>query len=294
MSQAKIKLYALLLFIIALVVSVFILNGINKKWQQLRQHDIENLIHTHALSMEESVNRALATARVLAAWLKSNGGNTEHFDLFAQELIEATGGITNLQLAPKGIVQYIYPLAGHEKAMGHNILQDDNRRNEAKLAILSNKLTLAGPFELKQGGVAIIGRQPIFVDKIAGKDSKQNKHYFWGFASTLISLETLIMTSSLNELDNRGDFFQLWRNHPDTGEKDIFYSNVDGEVSEQFHETIELPNAIWHLNIEENHQFFHNPELWSLSIILFLLDVFLSYSFYHYLKERSSRKGTDT
>ncbi len=57
-------------------------------------------------------------------------------------------------LAPNGVVTQIYPLAGNEAAIGHDLLNDPRRRTEARAAIESRKLTLAGPFRLIQGGIA--------------------------------------------------------------------------------------------------------------------------------------------
>jgi sensor domain CHASE-containing protein len=51
-----------------------------------------------------------------------------------------------LQLAPNGIIKHIVPLAGNEKAIGHNLLADEKRNIEAIQALKTKKLTLAGPF----------------------------------------------------------------------------------------------------------------------------------------------------
>jgi len=294
LSQKKKKnrnqLYALLTFVMATMVSLLILNSINNNWQHLRKHDLQNLVEAHATSIEQLVNRTVSSSKIVAAWLKSRNGEVSGFDDFAREVIISMEGITNLQLAPDGIVKYIYPLTGHEKAIGHNILKDDKRISEAKLAILSNKLTLSGPYELKQGGIALIGRQPIFIDHTpVNDDNKLDKHYFWGFASTLISLETLVQESSLVELEKQGDKFQLWKYSPDTGEKEIFYKNTTSKVSERIQATMEMPNAIWHLNIEENLKLEHDPELFISAIILFLFNVLLACSVYQYL---SNKKGS--
>ncbi len=282
------KFYALLTFVTGLVASVFILSNINDNWQHLRKHDLQHLVEAHATSVEQSVSRSVSSAKIVAAWLNSHNGEISGFDDFAKEVIISMDGITNLQLAPNGVVKHIYPLAGHEKALGHNILKDDKRVSEAKLAVLSNKLTLSGPYELIQGGIALIGRQPIFFDKTSANNSNSspNKHYFWGFASALISLETLLLESSLSDLEKRGDSFQLWKYSADTGEKDIFYKNTAENVSERIQATMEMPNAIWYLNIEESLKLEHDPELFISAIILFLFDILLACSVYQYLSNR--------
>ena len=84
-------------------------------------------------------------------------------DPIATEMINNYRGISNLQLAPNGVVTQIYPLGGNEAAIGHDLLNDPRRRIEAQAAIESRKLTLAGPFTLVQRGMGVIGRLPVFV-----------------------------------------------------------------------------------------------------------------------------------
>jgi len=99
-------------------------------------------------------------------------------------------------------------------------------------------------------------------------------------------LETLLLESSLCELEKQGDSFQLWKYNSDTGEKDIFYKNTDENISERIQATMEMPNAIWYLNIEENLKLEHDPELYISAIILFLFDILLACSVYQYLSNR--------
>ncbi|WP_414730739.1 CHASE domain-containing protein, partial [Vibrio vulnificus] len=58
--------------------------------------------------------------------------------LFKQSYLQSS-------ISAEGIIQSIYPLAGNEKAIGHNLLKDDARKKEALNAVESGKLTLAGP-----------------------------------------------------------------------------------------------------------------------------------------------------
>jgi len=95
-------------------------------------------------------------------------------------------GVSNLQLAPGGVITHIYPLAGNEAAIGQDILKDDKRRNDAIQAVEDRELTLAGPFELLQGGTAVIGRNPVYLSQSDGTER------LWGFTSALILMEDLL------------------------------------------------------------------------------------------------------
>ena len=56
---------------------------------------------------------------------------SHNFEHVAGVLMSSLGGITNLQLAPCGIVGQIYPLSGNEATIGHNLLQGPDRIQQA-------------------------------------------------------------------------------------------------------------------------------------------------------------------
>jgi len=50
------------------------------------------------------------------------------------------------------VIQHVAPLSGNEKALGLDLLSYPSQRTEATITRASGQLTLAGPFELVQGG----------------------------------------------------------------------------------------------------------------------------------------------
>ncbi|WP_262507080.1 CHASE domain-containing protein [Vibrio vulnificus] len=134
---------------------------------------VSQVAMTQGKNLEKELHTALiASTQILAVEVIQNNGNMENFEEYAQEVLSLSKVITNVQLAPNGIIQSIYPLAGNEKAIGHNLLKDDARKKEALSAVESGKLTLAGPFTLKQGGVGMVARRPVFL-------KLQDKSEFW-------------------------------------------------------------------------------------------------------------------
>ncbi len=197
-------------------------------------------------ALERRLIKSLAATYILAHEVRVTSGyfSGTDFEVYAQELIKRIGGISNLQLAPEGIVSSIYPLAGNERALGHDILRDDNRRAEAWTAIESRQLTLAGPFTLVQGGVAVIGRNPVFVER-------QGQDVFWGFTSVLIFLEDLLSDTELGALAERGYRYRLSREDPNRAEVSVFDQSPGLQPDQQLpvsHE-IHVPNAIWRLEM---------------------------------------------
>ncbi len=146
-------------------------------------------------------------------------------------------------MAPGGIIKKCYPLKGNESIIEGNLLTSPNRKTESLKAIESSQLTLAGPFELSQGGVGTIGRYPVF---ISGKDGKK---HFWGFTIVVIDLIELLDKTGISKLDQSGYDYWLWRIHPDTKLPEIFASSVkkpNHDLSIDF--SINVPNSTWTLS----------------------------------------------
>lgn len=237
-----------------------------------QQFLLSEIASSEALTIERRLSRSLSATDILAIEIQQNNGEFADFDSYAQAVINAMGGISNLQLAPNGIIRQIHPLLGNEKAIGHNILRDDNRRQEAMLAISQKRLTLAGPFKLVQGGIAIIGRNPVFFN-VDGKET------FWGFTSALIYLDKLLGETKLDELESKGYHYRLSRIHPDSGQQDVF-ARSKANIEPLFQSVkIELPNTTWTLTmsrttLSSRSNFF----AYSVSILLGLFAAwFISY-----------------
>lgn len=191
-----------------------------------------------AKMIEQRLARALMATRMLEVQLRLNKGSRENFAVYAQEILATTPGVSNIQLAPEGIITDIYPLAGNEKAIGHNILKDDRRRDEARKAVSTRKTTLAGPFKLIQGGVAVIGRQPVFVDN-------GDKEAFWGFASALVHLDSLLSTAQLQELELQGLAYELSYREIGTGKIKVIQKSELSLGPHWHQENVSVPNNTW-------------------------------------------------
>ncbi|CAG22595.1 putative signal transduction protein [Photobacterium profundum SS9] len=214
-------------------------HALNAQAQHLLLSDIVN---AQAKAFERRLSQSLSATHILALEVQQQNGRIDDFDHFSEEVLRSIGGISNLQLAPDGIIQKIYPLLGNEKAIGHNILKDDKRRQEALSAIKEKKLTLAGPFKLIQGGVAVIGRNPVFF-----RDG--NKQVFWGFTSALIYLDDLLASTELDLLQSKGYRYQLTRQSPDTSETEVIAASREPIVSPHRTSTVNVPNATWQITI---------------------------------------------
>jgi PAS domain S-box-containing protein len=145
-------------------------------------------------------------------------------------------------LVPNGIIKYIYPLKGNEAAVDLNVLTSPYHKKEALKSLASKKMYFAGPLKLKQGGMGIVGRFPIF---------RNNK--FWGFSAVIIKLHTLLKTSGINTVDDSKYYFQFSKENTST-KKEIFYLPNKSDFSKKYHISTILPDGDWKLYLISKHQ----------------------------------------
>eukprot|EP00931_Biecheleriopsis_adriatica_P047520 TRINITY_DN27400_c0_g1_i1.p1 TRINITY_DN27400_c0_g1~~TRINITY_DN27400_c0_g1_i1.p1 ORF type:complete len:433 (+),score=96.91 TRINITY_DN27400_c0_g1_i1:58-1299(+) len=133
------------------------------------------------------------------------------FNAVADSLIKTYKGITNLQLAPSGVVSIIHPLAGNEKAIGHDLFFDKNRREGAVRAITAGKVVFVGPITLIQNGrKAILARNPVFINKPGFKGPRPEFPSWWGFSTMLCELDDLLAPTQLSSAEMYGLSYVLY------------------------------------------------------------------------------------
>lgn len=216
-------------------------------------------------SLDRQLSHGLAVTYTLATLLKLGDGKIPDFRPIAEELLPLYPIVSALQLVPNGVVGETSPLAGNEKAIGHDLLADERRNKEAKLAMATKRLTLAGPFTLIQGGEGMIGRLPVYVGKAEEK--------FWGFAAALIKLDDFLKVIDLGQLEQQGYAYQLGRNHPDTGQKQVFARSVGVLAENPVVATLEVPNGQWLLTVSPVDHWWEGRRLAIEGLICLLLSV---------------------
>jgi PAS domain S-box-containing protein len=260
----RLQLYSALAFFAALAVCAACAAA---AWQAVllyEQKEAETIATAQSSVLQEHLNRSLSATYALASVLRHGKGQIAHFDTLAQEMLQLYSGISSLQLAKGGVITEVVPLAGNEKALGHNLLQDPARNREAFLAIDTHKLTLAGPFELVQGGLAVIGRLPVFLPDQYGADQ------FWGFTTALIRIPEFLAQSNLPRLAEAGYDYQLSHLDLTSGKPVVFAGSTAGQLHQPVVHAIEVPNGKWFLSIAPQRGWVH-PSLFAAAAIVALL-----------------------
>jgi diguanylate cyclase (GGDEF)-like protein/PAS domain S-box-containing protein len=277
--QSRLRLLTVLSFILALMVSgAFAALALHARVLQ-KQRTAEIVAANQGAILEERLSRSLSSTYALAAVVRQGGGKVDNFNKLATEMLKVYGGISSLQLARNGVITQVVPLAGNEKVIGHDLLKDSNRNKEAYLALNTHQLSLAGPFTLVQGGVAVIGRLPIFLPDGSGEE------IFWGFATALIRIPDLLATSNLPQLFQSGYHYELARIHPDSGQRQVFAQSGKEPLKTPVVRALEVPNGRWFLSVEPETGWVETSLIAIASTAVFLVAVAIAFFTYTVFKQ---------
>lgn len=264
-------LVAAIVFIIALIPSAALVWRLDQLRFQEEHARAASIAGDHAHTIQRNIERALSATYALAAMVRQGKGDIHNFSEVAMQMLPLYPGVDSLQLAPNGITRQIAPLAGNEQGLGRDLLHDPVRSKEALLARDSRKLTLAGPFDLIQGGVGAVGRYPVYLDDANGNP------VFWGFTSVVIRFPDILDTARLSRLVERGFAYELWRNHPDTGERQTITAANAAPLVAPVEYPLDLPNGIWTLSLAPANGWGNPSWLAFTSALGFLFSLLLAY-----------------
>lgn len=230
--------------VLSAAVAAFVVAQSEADARRVRRAEVADFAGDKGHEIESAVQHGLAATYALAALVRQGRGEIANFEAVATEMLHYYPGADSLQLAPGGVIRHVVPLAENAKVLGHDLLADPARTKEAFLARDTGRLTLAGPFELIQGGSGAVGRLPVFLE---GEDGASR---FWGFTTVLIRFPQILQKAQLPQLVKRGFNYQLWRVHPDTGQRQVIDASSAEPMADPVDRTIHMPNGLWTLSVE--------------------------------------------
>lgn len=161
---------------------------------QIRAETLDQAATTRA-KIEGLVMRDIQVAQGLAAHVAVHEDMpADEFRIIAEYLHQSAPHVRHLALAHNNVVSHIHPLDANKAALGVDILAHPFQRDAVLKAQTSRLAVLGGPYELVQGGQAFISRIPIFLPSPHDPQAR-----YWGMASTVISIETLIAATGLDQ-----------------------------------------------------------------------------------------------
>ncbi len=235
------------------------------------QREMNNILHIVNQNLEQSLKNCYTTTLTLALTINDKG-IPENFDYVGKKLMESNNSISAVQLVPNGVIKYIYPIKGNEAAIGLNILRTPHLKEEALKSVASQKMYFAGPLKLKQGGMGIVGRFPVFRNNI-----------FWGFSAVIIKLEDLLKSSGINTVDDSKYYFQFSKENIVT-KKEVFYLPNKSDFSKKYNISTIIPDGDWKLYLISKHQNYFYAQIIIPGIIGLILAALFGILIYTLLK----------
>lgn len=274
------------LHIVALIALALILNELLlapfKLWLQQEQR---SEMHQSATNLNSFILNELSEPIYIsigiATYITSNRGEIEPepLDQWLESLFAHTRHTRNIGVAPDNVLQYLYPKALNQQALGLRYADIPDQWPMVERIMQTGQSQLQGPINLVQGERGFAFRQPIFVD---GR--------YWGLVSTIINLDSVNQSIAQHFADS----MQVLSIYNQTGE--LFFSNADdaepqlmqGLRSIRVEQRIPLPETYWQVVIEAplNSQAIRLARLLgALTLITFMLS---GYALWH--KTRSAQK----
>lgn len=148
-----------------------------------------------ARNLSDLIARETASVDALAAFVENRVGDEgqleTEFPAFADAMMKLGRTIRSVQLAPNGILEFVYPLEGNEAALGLDLMADESRRMLLEPAIETGDTVIQGPVGLVQGGEGLIVRRPVYIGRT-----------FWGFSAVVLDWPSVADLSGLGSADN--------------------------------------------------------------------------------------------
>jgi len=233
------------LIISLLSFSILIIGTVNyseyKKdiWEQDVKSRLFEILMTKKTKLEKALYSRIYYSKSVAAYvsLKPDLSESDFYNL-AAELIKNDSVISTMALSKNCVIAAIYPLEGHEAAIGLDLLDHPERREIVEKTIETRKTFIAGPVELVEGGIAFISYTPVF-SKFNDQEDK-----FWGVTDIVIYQDKLIKLAMLNESD-AGFLFAIRGFNGMGNEGAVWWGNEKVFEQDPVSINIDLPYGNW-------------------------------------------------
>ena len=192
--------------------------------------------------IETQLGRYLENSEMLKNIISSKHTiSDEQFNQLASYMKQNKNVIEAYELAPNGIIEKAYPLKGNEKVIGMNTLELPERQKEANIARKSGEYTIAGPYELKQGGTGALLFDPIYIN-----DGNEKK--FWGFSILVLNWDAFLEELEVDKLEDATYHFKVWK-EGNNGKHVTIMSCGHSSLNHTLSVACEVPNDTWYFEI---------------------------------------------
>ena len=275
--QRKCCVVGLIAFVSALFLAYFLLENIRKNEQAAATYTAQNTVRRIQAQLDEYVTCSNVLENVILAGYELN---EEGFSALASMLPNEDGVVKAFELAPKGVVAEIYPMEENAEAIGLDLLTAHERAADAKLAKESMEYTIAGPFELRQGGTGALLFNPVYQMNAA------EQREFWGFIVLVIDWDKFVAKMGLDRLSEADYCYRIWKEDSVTGKPNELVQCPHTFPKDRLTVDCTLPNDRWYFDIIPSGGWIPISYWISDVVICYVLSLLIAALFYLFFMKR--------
>ncbi len=191
-------------WVVALLATVTALGGLAvvERLEHARAHqelrlDTLNRLSTVRARLEGELNGTLLLTGSLSAIVAVHPDLTaDEFAGIARQMMAQRPNIRNIGMARGTVMTYVYPAEGNAAILGVDYRDLPEQWPAIERMFATRQSILAGPVTLVQGGVAIVGRTPVFTTPPGGEPGSGPP---WGVVSIPVHLSGLLADAGLDD-----------------------------------------------------------------------------------------------
>ncbi len=215
-----------------------------KRFKEQKRAEVLQQLSVLRARIEGALNSRLYLTQSVAAYIATHPDiRQKEFEQLARELVSQDPVINTISLSKNSIISHLYPLRGHESALGLDLMAHPKRREIVEKTIKNRKGFVAGPVELIEGGTALISYTPIFS---AVPHGNLKAGAYWGLTDITIMMDRLFkeaglyyesptLSIAIRGIDGMGD------------KGDVFWGEAAVFQSKPVRLNITLPNGSWEM-----------------------------------------------
>jgi len=268
-TSTKLVFYSILtvLALLLFVAAAYISHSLVQRYQAELHRETQKQLSFYHNRLSTNLQNHIQIVRGLPGLFAVNPQLTQQqYARAVRHLVSGDSEIRNIAAAPDMVIRYMYPIKGNEEAVGLDYRTAPTQFEAADRARRTRELVLAGPLELKQGGIGLITRIPVFLQR-----EDTGEEYFWGLISAVIDVERFFEKSGLRDEDMP---IQLAIRGADSlGRKgDVFFGDPTLFNEENLSQTLKLPEGEWLLSAAPLGGWAMMPEgFWQTRILIYII-----------------------
>lgn len=240
--------------------------GVLQRYLDERYHaDIAAKVHDYASTvraqLESIISAEVLTIRSAASYVAVHPElDAPELRAYSESILNTAEAVKNLAIARRYVVEFVHPLEGNESVLG---LDYESLPSQLPMVEKTRRVggpVIAGPLEVVQGGMAVVGRAPIFVDGA-----------YWGIVSSIIDLDEIIariqpflaeheLTIAIRGIDGTGRSGPVFY-----GDKYVFRD------ARTIRRDVSFPNGSWHIGVAPADGWRDHHPAWAvINVVVFL------------------------